>query len=367
MEQKQAGEHPELLSDLNVIAAYDYELPEELIAQAPVTPRDQSRLLVYNRSTGVVAHRRFFQLPEFLRPGDCLVLNRTRVVPARLFGGRERTGGKWEGLFLKLLASGEWQIIGQTRGRLLPGEILQIQQPDRAGSLRLKLVEKDDQGRWRVVPVVAGVDSSATWDLLEQFGSVPLPPYIQHGHANPADRARYQTVFADTPGAVAAPTAGLHFTPELLETCRQAGVELATVTLHVGLGTFRPVSVAHLDEHQMHAEWCEVSAEAVETIRRAKRAGGRVIAIGTTSVRTLETAAQSGELRPWEGESNLFIRPGFPFRVVDGLVTNYHLPKSTLLVLLAAFMGHDPMMRTYELAKTERYRFYSYGDAMLVF
>ena len=353
--------------NLDAIAAYSYELPADLIAQQPITPRDHSRLLVYDRATGATQHRQFFDLPEFLRPGDCLVLNQTRVVPARLHGVRDLTGGKWQGLFLRLLADGCWELIGQTKGKIQPGETISILHEAQQTPLQLRLLERDEQARWRAEPLTSADSSATAWELLDQFGSIPLPPYIQHGQAQPEDRSRYQTVFAETAGAVAAPTAGLHFTPELLERVRQVGVEIATVTLHVGLGTFRPVSVEQLQDHAMHAEWCEVTPETVAQLQRIKQQQGRVIAVGTTTVRTLETAAQSGELQAWQGESTLFIRPGFPFRVVDGLITNYHLPQSTLLVLLAAFMGYDEMLATYQTAIEERYRFYSYGDAMGVF
>jgi len=352
--------------DLDAIAEYTYELPEGLIAQQPVSPRDHSRLMVYDRATGDMQHRQFFHLPEYLRPGDCLVLNQTRVVPARLYGIRDQTGGKWEGLFLRLLSDGCWELIGKTKGKIQPGETVSIHNANQQTPLQLRLLEHDAQARWRAEPITSAGSPATAWELLEQFGNIPLPPYIQHGQAQEEDRSRYQTVFAETPGAVAAPTAGLHFTPELLERIRQMGVEIATVTLHVGLGTFRPVSVAHLDEHEMHAEWCEVTSETVAQLQRVKERGGRIIAVGTTSVRTLETAAQSGELQPWQGESTLFIRPGFPFRVVDALITNYHLPQSTLLVLLAAFMGFEEMQAAYQNAIAERYRFYSYGDAMVI-
>ncbi len=354
------------MPDLNTLDAYDYELPEELIAQQPVSPRDHSRLMIYQRNQGALRHRQFRDLPEFLRPGDCLVLNQTRVVPARLYGLRDKTGGKWEGLFLRLLDGNHWDVIGQTRGKLLPGETVTIQQNGAATPLKLILHEKDSEGRWRAEPVLAGGAESSPWDLLESFGALPLPPYIQQGQAGEADRQRYQTVYARTPGAVAAPTAGLHFTPELLQRCQELGVQLAEVTLHVGLGTFRPVSVSQLDQHVMHAEWCEVNAETVEQLRQCQQNGGRIIAVGTTTVRTLETAAQSGELEPWQGESRLFIRPGYEFRVIDGLITNYHLPKSTLLILLTALMGYEPLQQAYQTAIQERYRFYSYGDAMLI-
>lgn len=353
------------MTDLNSIEAYDYHLPEELIAQHPVEPRDHSRLLVYRRADQSIVHRRFHNLPEYLRANDCLIWNQTRVVPARLYGRRAETGGKWEGLFLKLLADGDWEIIGQTRGKLKADEFLEIPHPGSEDVLQLKLIERREGGCWIARPETNGEVSP--WDLLDQFGSIPLPPYIQDGHASESDRERYQTVYAQTPGAVAAPTAGLHFTPELIERCQAAGVDCSSVTLHVGLGTFRPVSVDNLDAHQMHREWCEVTSETVGQLQRCYEAGGRRIAVGTTTVRTLETASrESGQLQPWDGESDLFIRPGYQFRSTDGLITNFHLPKSTLLIMLSAMVGREEILRIYEEAISEQYRFYSYGDAMLI-
>jgi len=353
------------MTDLNSINAYDYHLPDELIAQHPAEPRDHSRLLVYRRADRSIEHRRFYDLPAYLKSSDCLVWNQTRVVPARLYGRRAETGGKWEGLFLKLLPDGGWEIIGQTRGKLQPGEFLEIPHPDTDDVLQLQLIERREGGCWLARPANTGQVSP--WDLLDRFGSIPLPPYIQDGHAEQQDRERYQTVYAQKPGAVAAPTAGLHFTPELIERCRTAGVDFSSVTLHVGLGTFRPVSVDDLDAHQMHREWCEVPAETVSQLQQCREAGGRRIAVGTTTVRTLETASRdAGELQPWDGESDLFIRPGFEFRCTDGLITNFHLPKSTLLIMLSALVGRDEILRIYETAIREQYRFYSYGDAMLI-
>ncbi len=359
------------MPDLNLIESYDYELPEELIAQTPAEQRDQSRLMVLDRKTGEIEHRKFCDLVEYLHPHDCLVLNQTRVVPARLQGVRDQTGGKWEGLFLSLQADRTWEILSKTRGKLQPGEKVTVHavpqsQSDDAAGLQLELIEKGEQGRWKVRPVVELSDQRSVWELLEQIGSVPLPPYIRHGEAKPEDAQRYQSVYANVPGAAAAPTAGLHFSKELLQKCQDAEISIVYVTLHVGLGTFRPVSVSHLDEHEMHSEWCEIDATAVEMIQKSKEQGGRIIAVGTTSMRTLESAAHSGDLKPWEGDSDLFIRPGFQFNIVDGLITNYHLPKSTLLVLLSAFAGYEQVMHAYEIAIEQRYRFFSYGDAMLV-
>ncbi|WP_437190600.1 tRNA preQ1(34) S-adenosylmethionine ribosyltransferase-isomerase QueA [Planctomicrobium sp. SH527] len=351
---------------LSQIGAYDYTLPEELIAQTPTEKRDASRLMVINRVKGTIEHTHFNQIPTYLNAGDLLILNNTRVVPARLIGIRTKTGGKWEGLFLRLESASEWRLIGQTRGRLHPGERLTLTPADTASStphatLDLVLQSKNEDGTWIAIP-----DSSVpALTLLDQFGTLPLPHYM-HRSAEASDRDRYQTTYAEKPGAVAAPTAGLHFTPEVFAACRQRQVETATVTLHVGLGTFRPVSVDHLDDHKMHSEWCEVSEETVKKIEQTKANGGRVIAVGTTSVRPLESICQQAQLRPWQGETDLFIRPPFQFQMIDALITNFHLPKSTLLVLVSTFAGRELMLNAYAEAIRERYRFFSYGDAMLI-
>lgn len=348
---------------------YDYHLPEELIAREPAARREAARLLVLHRATGRIEHRIIRDLPDLLQPRDLLVLNDTRVLPARLVGRRATTGGRWEGLFLKAPQPGLWEVIGQTRGKLLPGEDLIVPEtrPEliAAGDcreLRLTLVERLPDGGWLMRPHL----SASHVDLLGKFGQVPLPPYIERDTATPADRERYQTLHARRPGSVAAPTAGLHFTPELLAACRERGVSDAYVTLHVGLGTFRPISVDRLADHVMHSEWCEVPADTVARIQATRQNGGRVVAVGTTSVRTLESGGQSGVLKPFSGDTRLFIRPPYAFGTVDVMLTNFHLPKSTLLVLLAAFAGRELLFEAYAEAIAERYRFYSYGDAMLV-
>lgn len=348
---------------------YDYHLPDELIAREPPVQRAGARLLVLHRASGRIEHRTVLDLPLLLRPQDLLVLNDTRVLPARLVGRRAATGGRWEGLFLKAPQPGLWEVIGQTRGKLLIGEELIVPAVTAAGrnpgvgnELRLTLVERLEDGGWLMRPQLAG----SHVELLGRFGQVPLPPYIERDAATEADRERYQTLHARHPGSVAAPTAGLHFTPELLATCRESGVQDAYVTLHVGLGTFRPISVERLADHVMHSEWCEVGPETVERIRQTRTAGGRVVAVGTTSVRTLETASQTGQLEPFSGDTRLFIQPPYSFRSVDVILTNFHLPKSTLLVLLSAFVGRERLLEAYAAAIVERYRFYSYGDAMLV-
>lgn len=345
------------------LETYAYELPERLIATQPLARRDASRLLVLDRRSGLFHHRDIADLPELLQPGDCLVLNDTRVVPARLIGRRAATGGKWEGLFLGTAGPGEWRIMGQTRGRLLEGEAIVLTAAHRSGSeLILRLLERDEEGVWTVCPEEEG----DPLDLLGRFGTVPLPPYIRRQLPTSDDWERYQTTYARRPGAIAAPTAGLHFTPELLGRCRERGIDTAYVTLHVGIGTFRPIAVPRLSEHRMHTEWGELSDEAAAQLAAVRARGGRIIAVGTTSVRTLESAAASGELRAWHGETNLFIRPPYEFRAIDGLLTNFHLPRSTLLVLVSAFAGIEQTRAAYEAAIAEEYRFYSYGDAMLI-
>ncbi len=350
------------------LSFYDYELPAELIAAHPLPNRADSRLLVLDRTTGAISHHRVRDLPRFLKPHDCLVLNDTKVLPARLFGKRSKTGGKWEGLFLGLDTNGRWKLIGQTRGRLLAGETLSIlpassgSKPNDIPRLVLTLISKDDEGVWSAKPE-PGRDAI---ELLNQFGTMPLPPYIKRPLAEAEDFERYQTTYARHPGAIAAPTAGLHFTPELFRQCEEAGARRVFVTLHVGIGTFRPITASKLSEHQMHSEWCELPRSAIDTIEESRSTGGRIIAVGTTSVRTLESAAHSGRLEPFRGSTELFIRPGFTFRAVDALFTNFHLPKSTLLVLVSTFAGRELIQNAYQEAIRERYRFYSYGDAMLI-
>jgi S-adenosylmethionine:tRNA ribosyltransferase-isomerase len=335
----------------------DYELPPDLIAQSPAEPRDHARLLTLRRTTGSLTHHHFFDLPELLTPGDLLVLNDTRVLHARLRGRRASTGGKWEGLFLKSHADGAWEMLCQTGGKPRPGETILVE----PGPLELELVEKLADGRWRVQPRATGPVA----EILECHGQVPLPPYIRQGRAGPGDADRYQTVYARMAGSVAAPTAGLHFTPAVFERLRQRGIETTFVTLHVGLGTFQPIQVDDYREHRMHAEFGSLGVDAVAAIEACRQRGGRVIAVGTTSVRVLESAARGG-LRSWSGETDLFIHPSYEFAVVQGLVTNFHLPRTTLLLLVAAFAGVEYLREAYRVAVLERYRFYSYGDAKLI-
>ena len=340
---------------------YDYDLPRDLIAQHPLSRREDARLMIVDRQRQSLDHAYIRDLPELLRPEDCLVLNDTRVLPARLVGRRARTGGRWSGLFLAE-DSGCWQVIGKTRGKLAAGELLTLENQHAEPGLQLQLVARIDQGTWIVRPQ----SSLPTLELLEQYGRVPLPHYIRGGEMPPSDREAYQTVFAQKPGAIAAPTAGLHFTQELLERLEQRGVGRVYVTLHVGIGTFRPVTAGRLEDHKMHREWGSMGQEVVERLEQARAAGGRIIAVGTTAVRVLETAAASGKLQPWQGETDLFIRPPYAFRTTDGLLTNMHLPRSTLLVLVRTFGGDALIRRAYDLAVEQQYRFFSYGDAMLV-
>ncbi|MFQ5731774.1 MAG: tRNA preQ1(34) S-adenosylmethionine ribosyltransferase-isomerase QueA [Planctomycetaceae bacterium] len=355
------------IRNMDELKDYDYQLPPDRIAQHPLSQRDAARLMVVGRNGGSVRHRRVCDLPEFLQAGDCLVLNDTRVVPARLFGTREATGGKWEGLFLSADAAGRWRLIGQTRGRLQAGERLAIRRakpgPGR-GTLLLTLESCDDHGVWTARPT-----AEMPWKpALDEFGTVPLPPYIQRSESESEsnDRQRYQTVFARHPGAVAAPTAGLHFTPKLLETIRTAGVQIAFVTLHVGVGTFRPIEADRLSGHTMHWEWCRLSTDVAGTLNRLRSRGGRIFAVGTTALRTLESSYDVDRFEPFEGETNLFLRPPYSFPAVDGLLTNFHLPKSSLFVLVCALLGRRRAKSAYGLAIREGYRFFSYGDAMLI-
>jgi len=341
---------------------YDYDLPRELIAQHPLVRRSDARLMVVRRDEQSIDHGYIRDLPAILDPGDCLVLNDTKVIPARLVGRRERTGARWTGLFLSADEHGVWQVLSKTRGKLEPGEAINVVSWDTRKSLTLRLVAKLDGGTWAVLPEPEG----EPLELLAQVGRVPLPPYIRDGEMVDEDIDRYQTVFAAEPGAVAAPTAGLHFTPELLTQLKQRGVLLDFVTLHVGVGTFRPITAERLADHPMHGERCSVGKKLVERIRAAKAKGNKIIAVGTTVARSLESAAADGELAEYDGETNLFIRPPYQFRAIDALLTNFHLPKSTLLILTRTFGGDALISRAYEQAIREHYRFFSYGDAMLI-
>ncbi|MBC8350755.1 MAG: tRNA preQ1(34) S-adenosylmethionine ribosyltransferase-isomerase QueA [Planctomycetes bacterium] len=341
---------------------YDYELPKELIAQQPLAQRADARMLVVDRQQQTLEHCHVRDLPDLLSPGDALVLNNTRVIPARLVGYRTQTGGRWTGLFLSVDENGLWQVLGQTRGKLQVGETVTLQDATGQNEVPLRMLAKLDGGAWAAKPE----SDVPAFKLLDTVGRVPLPPYIRDGEMVEQDRETYQTVFATQPGAVAAPTAGLHFTESILDRLQKSGVQQCHVTLHVGMGTFRPISVAALSQHQMHCEWGSIEEGVVVELNSSRSSGGRIVAVGTTSVRVLETASKTGSLQSWQGETDLFIRPPYQFKSVDALMTNFHLPKSTLLVLVRTFGGDELIQRAYDEAIRESYRFYSYGDAMLI-
>lgn len=335
---------------------FDYNLPEELIAQTPVEPRDHSRLLVYDRADGSIQHLHFYDLPRFLNAGDVMVINDTRVIPARLLGEKEETHVPVEILLLKRLEKDLWEALVRPGRRLAPGTWCSFGD----GLLRAEIVDRAPEGARLVRFHYQGVFE----EILDRLGQMPLLPYI---HERLQDRERYQTVYAREEGSAAAPTAGLHFTPELLETIRQKGVDIVPVLLHVGLGTFRPVKEEDVSQHQMHVEHYEVTPEAAERINRARAEGHRCVCIGTTSVRTLETAStEDGLVHAQNGDTGIFIMPGYHFKATDALVTNFHLPQSTLLMLISALMGREEALRVYNIAVAEKYRFFSFGDAMLI-
>jgi len=340
------------------IDEFDYFLPKELIAQTPLVDRDQSRLLVVDRKEGSLSHKKFRDIVYYIQSGDVLVINNTRVIPARLLGRRE-TGGKVEVLLLNPVGENVWECLVKPGNKVKPGDNLYFgtdSDPELIGtvlertSFGGRLIEWSHDGEWE--------------DVLSRLGKIPLPPYIKVPLEDPE---RYQTVYAEIPGSAASPTAGLHFTPELLQEIKENGVQIASVTLNVGLDTFRPVSVENIEDHEMHKEYFEIKPDAAETIRRAKETGNRVFAVGTTVVRVLESSVgEDGLLIPKKGATDLFIYPGYDFKIVDCLVTNFHLPKSTLLMLVSAFAGKELITEAYAEAIREKYRFFSFGDAMLI-
>lgn len=334
---------------------FDYDLPQKYIAQTPIEPRDASRLMILDRNEHEIENAHFRDLGGYLRPNDILILNQTRVIPARLFGRKPATGGRVEVLLLRRERQQVWEAMVGGKG-LKPGKEIQLDDGPRAEVLQ------DLGGPRRLLRF-----SEPLTPFLDRIGNVPLPPYI---HANLEEPERYQTVYALEPGSAAAPTAGLHFTPRLIEQIQGQGVRLATVTLHVGLDTFAPVHEEDPRQHKIHSEWCQLSPETAEAINAARHAGGRVIAVGTTSVRTLESAARGAEssrrVFPYEGPTDLFILPGYKFKAVDAIITNFHLPRSTLIMMISAFAGRERVLAAYETAKELGYRFYSFGDAMLV-
>ena len=342
----------------------NYDLPFELIAQRPAARRSESRLLALNRSGGCISDNHFADLTKFLCKGDCLVLNNTKVLPARFYGNRA-TGGKIEGLYLREQSAGNWLVMLKGVRKLKDGERFVLRDSRKEDFCTAKLVERQGQGRC-VIEVESDSDAQG---VLERIGFPPLPPYIRRDddpETAVEDKQRYQTVYASQSGAVAAPTAGLHFTEKLLEQLREMGVLTAEVTLHVGAGTFKPVKAEELENHEIHEERFSIDAENARIVNEAKRGGGRIVAVGTTSVRTLESVARDGRIEARSGTTQLFIRPGYEFKIVDAIVTNFHLPKSTLLALVAAFAGLENVMAAYKYAIEQRYRFYSYGDAMLI-
>ena len=335
---------------------YDYDLPEELIAQDPLEDRSSSRLMVLDRQTGDVEHRHFTDILEYLHPGDCLVINNTKVIPARLFGVKEDTQAKIEVLLLKRKENDIWETLVKPGKKAKPGTKLVFGD----GLLTAEVVDVVEEGNRLIQFHYDGIFE----EILDQLGQMPLPPYITH---QLKDKNRYQTVYAKYDGSAAAPTAGLHFTKELLQKVKDMGVDIAEVTLHVGLGTFRPVKVEDVTDHHMHSEFYQVDEEAAEKINRAKESGHRVIAVGTTSTRTLEAAAdENGRLHETSGWTEIFIYPGYQFKVIDALITNFHLPQSTLVMLVSALAGREHVLHAYEIAVKERYRFFSFGDAMLI-
>lgn len=358
---------------------YDYQLPRELIAQEPLATRSDARLMLVDRQTRQVDHYHVRDLPEILDSRDCLVLNNSRVLPARLVGYRSSTGGRWQGLFLRCdPATGVWEVLSKTRGKLRAGETLTVQDRQGRDGMELVVVSRGAEQQLLVKPRLTagyappeGVEEPTGHvpdDWLNLFGRVPLPPYIRDGQMVDDDVVQYQTVYAKQGGSVAAPTAGLHFTEALLRKIRAREIGVAEVTLHVGVGTFRPIQVDSLDDHQMHWEWGSVDAATGDMIQQRRAAGGRCVAVGTTSVRVLESAALAHDQRlaAWTGQTDLFIRPGHRFAVVDALMTNFHLPRSSLLVLVSAFAGRELALQAYQDAIEQQYRFYSYGDAMLI-
>ena len=333
-----------------------YDLPEELIAQDPLEDRTASRLLVLDRKTGAVKHKIFSDVIDYLNKGDCLVINNTRVIPARLIGEKEGTGGKVEVLLLKRRANDVWETLVKPGKKLKPGAKITFGD----GRLRAEVLEVVEEGNRLVKFHYEGIFE----EILDSLGEMPLPPYITH---KLEDKEMYQTVYAKFDGSAAAPTAGLHFTKELLNKIEEKGIKISSITLHVGLGTFRPVKVDDVNNHHMHTEWYEVNAEAAEIINETKRNGGRVICVGTTSCRTIESVAdENGYMKAKTGETDIFIYPGYKFKVMDGLITNFHLPESTLVMLVSAFAGKENVLSAYETAVKEKYRFFSFGDAMIL-
>lgn len=336
---------------------FDYELPEELIAQTPIANREMSRLMVMDRETGELRHKVFHDILDYLQPGDCLVLNDTRVLPARLYGEKEGTGGKMEFVLLRQMEGDRWEVMVRPGKMAKPGKTFVF-----GGGLLRGTVQEILENGDRVVDFT--YEGNNFYEVIDRVGLMPLPPYI---HETLKDRERYQTVYAKNLGSAAAPTAGLHFTQDLLAKIAQKGVKVAYVTLHVGIGTFRPVKVDNIEDHKMHSEWYTMSQETADIINETKERGGHVIAVGTTSCRTLESIGdEQGRVRCQHGDTSIFIYPGYRFKVIDGLITNFHLPESTLIMLVSAFSSREHVLDAYRTAVQEKYRFFSFGDAMFL-
>ncbi|MCX6785638.1 MAG: tRNA preQ1(34) S-adenosylmethionine ribosyltransferase-isomerase QueA [Candidatus Komeilibacteria bacterium] len=339
------------------LSDFNYNLPKELIAQKPAAPRDSSRLMVLDRNKKTIAHRHFYDIFDYLHQGDVLVLNNTKVFPARLFGKRKDTGGKVEVFLLKDLGQGKWEsLIGNRRKKL--GQIIQF-----GKGLECEILKRVDESVWQVKFNKQG---QALEKLIEQLGKTPIPPYIKYQNAGPSLKQNYQTVFAKYKGSVAAPTAGFHFTKKLLARLKSRGVQIEYVTLHVGLGTFAPVKEPDVKRHKMHVEWARIDKGTAERLNSAKKEGRRIIAVGTTSVRTLESFVKNNKLAAGNHWTNIFIYPGYKFKFINALITNFHLPKSTLLMLISALAGRNFILKAYQQATRKKYRFYSFGDAMFI-
>ena len=339
------------------VSDFNYNLPKELIAQVPIKNRDQSRLMVLDREHKTIEHKIFKDIIDYLQPGDCLVRNNTKVIPARLYGVKEETGANVEFLLLKRVDGDIWEVMVKPGRKLMPGVRVEFGN----GLLKAEILEKLEDGNRKVKFEYNGIFN----EILNEIGLMPLPPYI---HEKLKEKDRYQTVYAKYEGSAAAPTAGLHFTDELFEKLKEKGVEVANVTLHAGIGTFRPVKVENIEEHDMHSEHFYIKAEDAEKINKAKREGHRVIAVGTTSCRVLESIAdENGYVKEVEGDTNIFIYPGYKFKCLDALITNFHLPESTLIMLVSALAGKDFIMQAYEEAVKEQYKFFSFGDAMFIY
>ena len=339
------------------VSDFNYDLPEELIAQTPLEKRDESRLMVLNKEEQTIEHKTFKDIIDYLKPGDCLVRNNTKVIPARLYGIKEDTGVNVEFLLLNRIEGDIWEVMVHPGRRLKKGAKVTFG----AGLLQAEILEQMENGNRKVKFEYKGIFN----EILDQIGLMPLPPYIKE---KLKDKDRYQTVYAKYDGSAAAPTAGLHFTDELLERIKEKGVEIANVTLHVGIGTFRPVKVENIEDHNMHSEHYYIKQEDAEKINKTKKNGGRIISVGTTSCRVLESVAdENGFVKETEGDTNIFIYPGYKFKCIDCLITNFHLPESTLIMLVSTLAGKDFVMNAYEEAVKERYRFFSFGDAMFIY